>query len=72
MSPDPPALVGGGLGFGDPNLFSTAGLVPAMVLAESTGLHDLLEGVPAVIAGADTGQGVAIVDVDDTIREVHR
>lgn len=137
--------------FDDPNLVSTAGLVPAMVLAESAGLHDLLEEqlsvpspnaavkaasvvggmlagadsiddldllrhggmdrlfggvrapstlgtflrsfthghvqqldavgghllaglarrVPAVIAGADTGQGVAFVDVDDTIREVH-
>ncbi|MBB1503150.1 IS1380 family transposase [Propioniciclava sp. MC1683] len=137
--------------FDDPNLVSTAGLVPAVVLAESAGLHDLLEEqlsvpspnatakatsvvggmlagadsiddldllrhggmdrlfrgvrapstlgtflrsfthghvqqldavgghllaglarrVPAVIAGADTGQGVAFVDVDDTIREVH-
>ena len=137
--------------FDDPNLVSAAGLVPAMLLAESAGLHDLLEErldmaspnatpkassvvggmlagadsiddldllrhggmdrlfvgvrapstlgtflrsfthghvqqldavgghllagltrrVPAVIAGGDTEQGLAFVDVDDTIREVH-
>ena len=28
--------------FDDPNLMSAAGLVPAMMLAESAGLHDLL------------------------------
>ena len=28
--------------FDDPNLVSAAGLVPAMLLAESAGLHDLL------------------------------
>jgi hypothetical protein len=29
--------------FDDPNLVSAAGLVPALRLAESAGLHDLLE-----------------------------
>ena len=29
--------------FDDPNLVSAAGLVPAMLLAESAGLHDLLQ-----------------------------
>jgi hypothetical protein len=137
--------------FDDPNLVSAAGLVPAMLLAESAGLHDLLQErlsvaspnaavkaagvvggmlagadsiddldllrhggmdrlfagarapstlgtflrsfthghvqqldavgagllaglagrVPAVIAGADTREGLAFLDVDDTIREVH-
>lgn len=29
--------------FDDPNLVGCAGLVPALLLAESAGLHDLLE-----------------------------
>ena len=137
--------------FDDPNLVSAAGLVPAMLLAESAGLHDLLAEqvsvrspnaavkaasvvggmlagadsiddldllrhggmgrlfagirapstlgtflrsfthghvqqldavgaglltglvgrVPGVIAGAASDQGLAFLDVDDTIREVH-
>jgi len=137
--------------FDDPNLVSSAGLVPALRLAESAGLHDLLgrrlsvdspnpaakstgviggmlagadsiddldllrhggmgrifggvrapstlgtylrafthghvqqldqvgarvlaglsQRIPGLIAGADTGQGLAFLDVDDTIREVH-
>ncbi len=137
--------------FDDPNLVSAAGLVPAMLLAESAGLHDLLAEqvsvaspnaavkaasvvggmlagadsiddldvlrhggmervftgvrapstlgtflrsfthghvqqldavgagllaglagrVPGVLAGADIEQGLAFLDVDDTIREVH-
>jgi hypothetical protein len=137
--------------FDDPNLVSDAGLVPVLRLAESAGLHDLLEeqlriaspnatakatsvvggmlagadsiddldllrhggmprlfsGVrapstlgtflrsfthghvqqldavggallaglteraPGVVAGGDTAEGIAFVDVDDTIREVH-
>jgi hypothetical protein len=137
--------------FDDPNLVSAAGLVPALRLAESAGLHDLLDEqlsvaspnatakatsvvggmlagadsiddldllrhggmprlfggvrapstlgtflrsfthghvqqldavggrllarlagrVPSVIAGGDTADGVAFIDVDDTIREVH-
>ena len=32
--------------FDDPNLVSAAGLVPAMLLAESAGLHDLLDLLP--------------------------
>jgi len=137
--------------FDDPNLVSAAGLVPALRLAESAGLHDLLEEwlrvdspnpvakatsvigamlagadsiddldllrhggmgrifggvrapstlgtylrsfthghvqqldqvaswvlaglsgrVPGLLAGAETDQGLAFLDVDDTIREVH-
>ena len=137
--------------FDDPNVVSDAGLVPVLQLAESAGLHDLLEQqlsvasanatakatsvvggmlagadsiddldllrhggmprlfsrvrapstlgtflrsfthghvqqldavggdllaglsarVPGVLAGADTAEGVAFIDVDDTIREVH-
>ena len=137
--------------FDDPNLVSAAGLVPAMLLAESAGLHDLLAEqvsvaspnaavkaasvvggmlagadsiddldllrhggmdrlfagvrapstlgtflrsfthghvqqldavgaglltgltcrVPGMIAGAAADQGLAFLDVDDTIREVH-
>ena len=137
--------------FDDPNLVSAAGLVPALRLAESAGLYDLLEErlsvpsanatvkaasvvggmlagadsiddldvlrhggmervftgvrapstlgtflrsfthghvqqldavgagllaglagrVPGVLAGADIEQGLAFLDVDDTIREVH-
>ena len=137
--------------FDDPNLVSDAGLVPALLLAESAGLYDLLEErlsvaspnatvkatsvvggmlagadsiddldllrhgglgrlfggvrapstlgtflrsfthghvqqldavgggllaglsrrVPGVVAGADTAHGLAFLDVDDTIREVH-
>ena len=137
--------------FDDPNLVSAAGLVPALRLAESAGLHDLLterltvvspnpvaksvsviggmlagadciddldllrhggmgrvfvgvrapstlgtflrsfthghvqqvdgvasrvlaglsEQVPALLAGATTVEGLAFLDVDDTIREVH-
>lgn len=42
--------------FDDPNLVSAAGLVPALRLAESAGLHDLLEGltVPSPNAAAKT------------------
>ena len=137
--------------FDDPNLVSDAGLVPVLRLAESAGLHDLLEEqlsvasphatakatsvvggmlagadsiddldllrhggmprlftavrapstlgtflrsfthghvqqldavgagllaglterAPGVLAGADTAEGVAFLDVDDTVREVH-
>ncbi len=137
--------------FDDPNLVSAAGLVPVLRLAESAGLHELLEEqlsvaspnatakatsvvggmlagadsiddldllrhggmsrlfsgvrapstlgtflrsfthghvqqldavsgdllgglttrVPRVIAGGDTADGIAFIDVDDTIREVH-
>ena len=118
--------------FDDPNLVSAAGLVPALRLADTAGLHDLLEQrlrvdspnpvakatcviggmprlfcgvrapstlgtflrsfthghvqqldavggrllagltgrVPGLLAGASDG-GIAFVDVDDTIREVH-
>ncbi len=34
-------------------------------------LAGLAERVPGVVAGGDTAEGVAFVDVDDTIREVH-
>ena len=34
-------------------------------------LTGLTERVPGVLAGADTVQGVAFLDVDDTIRQVH-
>jgi hypothetical protein len=136
--------------FDDPNLVSAAGLVPTLRLAESTGLHDLLDGltvpspsaaakatsvvggmlagadsiddldllrhggmprlfggvrapstlgtflrsfthghvqqldavggrllgglaarVPGLVAGAETPEGIAFIDVDDTVREVH-
>lgn len=136
--------------FDDPNVVSAAGLVPALRLAESAGLHDLLDGltvpsasaaakatsvvggmlagadsiddldllrhggmgrlfggvrapstlgtflrsfthghvqqldavggrllaglaarVPGLVAGAETAEGIAFIDVDDTIREVH-
>ncbi|WP_224280552.1 IS1380 family transposase [Nocardioides lacusdianchii] len=42
--------------FDDPNLVSTAGLVPALRLAESAGLYDLLDGlsVPSPNAAAKT------------------
>jgi hypothetical protein len=42
--------------FDDPNVVSTAGLAPALRLAESSGLYDLLEGlsVPSPNAGAKT------------------
>ncbi len=42
--------------FDDPNLVSCAGLVPALRLAESAGLYDLLEqvSVPSPNAGAKT------------------
>jgi hypothetical protein len=42
--------------FDDPNLVSTAGLVPALRLAESAGMYDLLDGlsVPSPNAGAKT------------------
>jgi len=46
--------------FDDPNLVSAAGLVPALRLAESAGLHDLLEGVtvPSPNAGVKTASVV--------------
>ncbi len=34
-------------------------------------LAGLTDRVPGVVAGGDTAEGVAFVDVDDTIREVH-
>lgn len=34
-------------------------------------LAGLARRVPGVIAGADAGEGIAFLDVDDTIREVH-
>ena len=42
--------------FDDPNVVSTAGLVPALRLAESAGLYDLLDGlsVPSANAAAKT------------------
>ena len=42
--------------FDDPNVVSTAGLAPALRLAESSGLYDLLEGlsVPSPNSGAKT------------------
>jgi len=42
--------------FDDPNVVSTAGLAPALLLAESAGLYDLLEGlsVPSASASAKT------------------
>src|SRR3546814_9567280 len=61
--------------FDDPNLVSTAGLVPAMLLAESAGLHDLLDAkltvnspnatvkATSVIAGMLTGAD-SIDDLD--------
>lgn len=47
--------------FDDPNLVSTAGLVPALRLAESAGLYDLLDGlsVPSPNAAAKTAAVVA-------------
>jgi hypothetical protein len=40
--------------FDDPNLVSAAGLVPALRLAESAGLHDLLDaGLSLVFAERD-------------------
>ena len=46
--------------FDDPNLVSAAGLVPALRLAESAGLYELLEGlsVPSPNAGAKTASVV--------------
>lgn len=46
--------------FDDPNLVSAAGLVPALRLAETAGLYDLLEEltVPAANAGAKTASVV--------------
>jgi hypothetical protein len=46
--------------FDDPNLVSGAGLVPALRLAESAGLYDLLEGlsVPSPNAGVKTASVV--------------
>ena len=38
--------------FDDPNLVSAAGLVPALRLAESAGLHDLLEGLTVLSPNA--------------------
>ena len=67
--------------FDDPNLVSAAGLVPAMVLAESAGLHDLLaERVSVTSPNAAWGvtllvdsryqEGTTRRDVIDT-QEVH-
>ena len=46
--------------FDDPNLVSTAGLVPVLALAESAGLYDLLTrlSVPSPNAGA---KSVAVI-----------
>jgi hypothetical protein len=47
--------------FDDPNLVSAAGLVPALRLADSAGLYDLLDGlsVPSANAGAKTAAVIA-------------
>ncbi len=61
--------------FDDPNLIGSAGLVPAMLLAESAGLHDLARGhlsvasanaaakTTAIVAGMVTGAD-SIIDLD--------
>ena len=68
--------------FDDPNLVSAAGLVPAMLLAESAGLHDLLAErvsvtspnaavkaasvVGGMLAGADS------IDDLDLLRQINK
>ena len=47
--------------FDDPNLVSTAGLVPAVVLAESAGLHDLLEEQLSVPSPNATAKATSVV-----------
>lgn len=63
--------------FDDPNLVSAAGLVPALRLAESGGLYELLEGVTvpspntaAKVAGVVAGMlaGAGIIDDLDLLR----
>ena len=44
--------------FDDPNLVSDAGLVPVLRLAESAGLHDLLEDQLSVVSANATAIGV--------------
>src|SRR5450830_245190 len=60
--------------FDETNLVSAAGLVPAMALAVKTGLSGLTDQrlrLPGYF-GANAGLKVtALVDIDDTIKEVH-
>src|SRR3546814_4862086 len=47
--------------FDDPNLVSTAGLVPAMLLAESAGLHDLLDAKLTVNSPNATVKATSVI-----------
>ena len=56
--------------FDDPNLVSTAGLVPVMALAQRAGLSALAALAARTSVLARVGQ-VAWIDVDDTIKAMH-
>jgi hypothetical protein len=47
--------------FDDPNLVSAAGLVPALRLAESSGLHDLLDTGLSVVSPNATAKVTSVV-----------
>ena len=47
--------------FDDPNLVSAAGRVPVMRLAESAGLHDLLEDRLSIDSANATAKSTAVI-----------